>query len=89
MITTGIAFKKCLGNGWNLEEDYYLAVKSLDQLDNPETIVRLGKKKSVGDKARLDGRKGPLGKVLYANKDFCIAEFVYDKVDKYLKAKIK
>lgn len=75
----------CLREGYELDEEYYLSVLTLPELKYPRKYIKILKKKKEGDKVRLDGRKGPTGKVIVARKDYCIAEFDKSKVEEYLK----
>ena len=75
----------CLDKGYELDEEYYLSVLTLPELKYPRKHIKILKKKKEGDKVRLDGRKGPTGKVIIARKDYCIAEFDKSKVGEYLK----
>lgn len=50
--------------------------------------VKIFKDKKMGEGVRLDGRKGPIGKVVAVGKDFVIAQFPPNKIGDY-KDKLK
>ena len=78
--------EKCIKKDLELEESYYSELPTIEDVKY-SSFVKIHKNKPLFSGVRLDGRKGPIGKVVIVCEDFVIAKFDPNKVQKYVENK--